>query len=127
VPDDTADIADRSRGNGGTKRSFFRIVKTFPPDNDDYLTPREKGRKPKPGWSDAEIRSLDALSSWDPEAGARLIGKAFPKAGSFIARYDIPAGAGVWWEPIGEPGHHDLRGDYEELRRYLSPDFRAEV
>ncbi|MDQ3043591.1 MAG: hypothetical protein M3R06_00360 [Chloroflexota bacterium] len=34
---------------------------------------------------------------------------------------------GATLKPTGESGHYDLRGDKEELKRYLVPTFRAEV
>jgi hypothetical protein len=50
--------------------------------------------------------------------------------GSVSARYvvcfDIPAHCGVTYEPSGPPGHFDIRGDLEELKRYLS-DVKVDV
>jgi hypothetical protein len=62
--------------------SFYRVAKEFPPGEDEYLTPRELGRKPKKGASEEDIQSLDGLSSWDSEAGARSIGQQFPTGSS---------------------------------------------
>lgn len=39
-----------------------------------------------------------------------------------IVCYDIPDGCGVTYQPSGEPGHYDIRGDFEELKRYLTED-----
>jgi len=63
-----------------------------------------------------------------PSAGVATVPKRmFSRAGTLIVRYDIPAGSKVRWEQTIEPGHYDLRGDKEELKRYLAPDFLAEV
>lgn len=42
--------------------------------------------------------------------------------GKFIVRYDIPAGSGIsaTATPNITPGHYDLRGDMDELKRYLA-------
>ncbi len=111
----------------GNARSFYRVAKKYPPDDTEYLTPQELGRKQRPGLTEEQKRSCDAMSSWDSEAGARRIGQMFPKSGTLIVRYDIPEGSGIQWEQTIEPGHYDLRGDKEELKRYLSPDFCKEV
>lgn len=109
------------------KCSFFRVAKECPPNDAAYLTPQDQGRKQPPGLTDEQKRSWDALSAWDSEEGARKIGRQYPKTGTLIVRYDIPDGVGVRWEQTIEPGHYDLRGDKEEMKRYLSPDFLAEV
>lgn len=104
-------------------KSLYRVAKEYPPGDAEYLTLQEQGRKQRAGLSEEQKRSWDALSAWDSVEGARRIGCMFPKAGQFIVRYDIPEGSGVTWEQTVEPGHYDLRGDKEELKRYLSPDF----
>jgi len=106
---------------------LFRVAKQFPPAHAEYLSPQEQGRKQRPGLSDEQKRSWDALSCWDTEEGARKLGQAFPKVGSLIVRFDIPEGAGVRWEQTIEPGHYDLRDDKEELKRYLALDFVVQV
>jgi hypothetical protein len=108
-------------------RSLYRIVRAFPPRDEEYLTPRELGRKPKANSSDEDRRSLDALSSWDTEEGARRIAQQFPKLGRLIVRYDIPDTARITAEQTIVVDHFDLHGDMEELKRYLAPDFVAQV
>lgn len=70
--------------------------------------------------SDEKKRSWDALSAFDTEEGARRQAKMFTHLGNLIVRYDIPDGSEISWEPSGEPGHYDLRGEPEELKRYLA-------
>jgi hypothetical protein len=108
-------------------RSFYRVAKEYPPADAEYLTPQAQGRKLRPDLPEEIKRSWDALSVWDSEDGARRVGRRFPKAGKLIVRYDIPEGSGLRWEQTIEPGHFDLRGDPEELKRYLASDFLAEV
>lgn len=108
-------------------RSFYRVAKARHPSDEEYLSPKELGRKPKKNATAEELWSQDALSSWDTEEGARNIGRMFPKAGHLIVRYDIPDGAGVTYEQTLEEGHYDLRGEKEELKGYLALDFMAEV
>jgi hypothetical protein len=98
-------------------RSFYRVAKTFPPGDDEYLTPREPGRKPRANASAEEVRSLDGLISLDSEDGARRVAQQFPKVGSLIVRYDLPDGAGIIAEQTITAGHYDLYGDKEELKR----------
>jgi hypothetical protein len=103
---------------------LYRVAKTFPPADGEYLSPEQQGRKLRPGLTDEQRRSWDALSCWDSADGARKIGRLFPRSGSLIVRYDIPATCRhLTWEQTIEPGHYDLRGDMEELKRYLAADF----
>lgn len=46
--------------------------------------------------------------------------RQLPALGKFIARYDVPADAGVVWEQTVAPGHYDIRGDKEIIKRCLS-------
>ena len=44
----------------------------------------------------------------------------------WVVAFDIPDDCGVTYEPSGPPGHFDIRGDMEELKRYLS-DVKVDV
>lgn len=108
----------------------YRVATENPPPDEAYLTPRELGRKPRKGATEEEQRSLDGLSCWDSEEGARAMARRFPKIGHLIVRYDIPEGAGLTWDQTIQEGHYDLWGDREArqgLKRYLASDFLAEV
>ncbi len=107
-------------------RSFYRVAKRHPPDDREYRTPQDKHGDPPANKPDEEKRSWDGLSSFDSEEGARAAGQQFTHLGSLIVRYDIPEGAGITWTPSMEPGHYDLRGDKEVLKRYLT-DIVAKV
>jgi hypothetical protein len=104
-------------------RSFFRVARRYPPDDHSYLTPQDKLGDPPADAPEERKRSWDALSAFDNEEGARRQARQFTHLGNLIVRYDIPEDSGITWEPSGEPGHVDLRGDREELKRYLAGDF----
>lgn len=105
---------------GKSVTSFYRVSKRYPPDDRSYLTPRDKLGDPPANASEETKRSWDPLSAFDTEDGARRQAKMFTHLGNLIVRYDIPDGSGITWEQSGEPGHYDLRGDAEELKRYLA-------
>lgn len=107
-------------------RSFYRVAKRYPPDDRSYETSQEKRGDPPSEYPEEVKRSWDALSSWDSEEGARQAAVAAPRIGKVIVRYDIPEESGITWEQSMHPGHYDLRGDKEELKRYLT-DVVAEV
>lgn len=106
--------------------SLFRFAERFPPGDKEYLSSQAKGRIPPSNASDELLRSWDALSGWDTLEAARQ--KApLARSAKWIVRYDIPADSGVEFEPSIEPGHYDIRGDIEQLKRYLAMDFKEEV
>ena len=45
--------------------------------------------------------------------------RRFKRLGRYISRYDVPEGIELTWRQTIEPGHYDLRGDKEALRRCL--------
>jgi len=102
-------------------RSFYRVAKRYPPDDRAYLTPQDKLGDPPVDASFEKRRSWDALSAFDSDEGTRRQARQFTHLENKIVRYDIPAGAGITWEDtLDEPGHIDLRGDRETLKRYLT-------
>lgn len=105
-------------------RSFYRIAKSYPPGDDEYLSLQERKGDPPVDASEDVKRSWSARSAFDDEDAARRMARKRPRLGALIVRYDIPMGAGIQWEKTLGPGHFDLRGDKEELKRYLS-DFVA--
>ena len=107
-------------------KSFFRIAKTYPPGDDEYLTARQRYGDPAPHSNDAVKRSWDGLSAYDSEDGAREKAKRLKgRLGALIVRYEIPEGAGIAWEPSFGGGNHDLFGDVAEFKGYLSDDVVA--
>jgi len=111
------------------KRTFsvYRVAKRPQPTEREYLTPRDKLGDPPADATEEKKRSWDALSAFDTAEGARRQAEQYTHLGRYVVRYDIPEDSGLTWERSGEPGHLDLRGDAEELKRYLSPDFLLEV
>lgn len=107
---------------------FYRVAKRFPPGDDEYLTARERGRPPRRMSTESEQRALDGLSAFDTPAGARELGRRWPKLGALIVRYDIPDdGEGIVWVPTFGPGHVSLWGDREAIKRCLVLDFLLRI
>lgn len=100
-------------------RTFYRATKRNPPSDSDYLTHQEKRGDPKPDLPEHVRRSWDALSFYDSVEGIKHQMQLVPAIGKFIARYDIPDGVGITWEQTHPPGHYDIRGDKEVLKKYL--------
>lgn len=103
----------------GTVSSFYRVTKTDPPTDDDYLTPLERFGPPPDDTDPAKKESWDAFSAFDTAEGAIRTARRFKRLGRHIFRYDIPEGAGITWKQTIEPGHFDLRGDKEALKGCL--------
>jgi hypothetical protein len=103
-------------------RAFYRAIRSNPPTDRDYVTPHERRGDPPPHLSAEEQRSWDALSFYDTKEGVRRQARLVPAIGRFIARYDIPIDAGITWEQTIAPGHYDVRGDKETLKRCLTDD-----
>lgn len=100
---------------------LYRAAAQYPPHDREYRTPASRGRKPPPGATDEEQQSWDALSAWSTVDGARTVAARMTSA-RYIVCYDIPDDCGVTYQASGEPGHYDIRGDFEELKRYLTED-----
>lgn len=114
-----------------TKR-LYRAAERYPPADREYRTSAYRGRALPPNASEEQRRSWDALSAWDTEAAAMSVACGSMSA-RFVVSFDIPivcfgapGACGITCEPSGEPGHFDIRGDMEELKRYLS-DVRVDV
>ena len=110
-------------------RSFFRIAKKVPPADKEYLTNQDRRGPPRDELPQRVKDSWDGLSAFESEETARAAARNSERdLGKFIVRYDIPAGSGIsaTYTPEIAEGHYDLRGDKEELKRYLT-DFVAGV
>lgn len=109
-----------------TSRSFYRVAKSYPPTDRDYLTRQDRqGNPPKDSPADVR-RAWIALSAFDTLDGARRQARRFPRLGRYIVRYDVPPNASVTYEQTLGPGHYSLHGNRDELRGYLA-EFVAEV
>jgi hypothetical protein len=107
-------------------KSIYRIARTFPPGDDEYLTARQRYGSPAPQSSDAVKRSWDGLSAYDSLDRARRKAKQLKgRFGSLIVRYDIPEGSGITWEASFGGGHHDLFGNVAELKHFLTDEVTA--
>ena len=108
-----------------TTKRLYRAAERYPPADREYRTPKVKGRQLPPDASDEMRRSWDALSAWDSVEAAVAVARGSVSA-RYVVGYDIPEDCGVTYEPSGEPGHFDIRGDMVELKRSLS-DVKPDV
>ena len=100
-------------------KRLCRAAERYPPANREYRTPAAKGRQLPPDASEEHRRSWDALSAWDTLEAAMKVARRSLSA-RFVVCFDIPEDGGVRYEPSGPPGHFDIRGDLDELKRYLT-------
>jgi hypothetical protein len=114
-----------------TKR-LYRAAERYPPADREYRTSADRGRVLPSDASEEQRRSWDALSAWETEEAAMAVACGSMSA-RFVVSFDIPEvcfgaqdACRITCEPSGEPGHFDIRGDMEELKRYLS-DVRVDV
>jgi hypothetical protein len=96
--------------------TFYRIAKTNPPTEKDYVTPFERRGAPPTDASDEVRESWYAFSAFDSIEGARNQALQVRGIGKFIFRYEIPEGIGITWKQTLGPGHYDLWGDKEILK-----------
>lgn len=107
------------------RRSFFRLVKSWPPTLRDYRTKHDKWGLPPAGLTEEERIGWFGLSSYDPEDGAREQARTNPGLGRYIARYDIPQSSGIECTKTFGRGHWTLSGPADELHGCLAPDYRV--
>lgn len=106
--------------NDRTRTVFYRVTKDNPPTDRDYVTRFERLGEP-PADLPREVReSWSAHSAYDTIAGAREQALQVRGIGKYIFRYDIPVGTGLRWKQTLGPGHFDIWGDKEELKRCLT-------
>jgi hypothetical protein len=108
-----------------TIKRLYRAAERYPPADREYRTPESKGRQLPPDAPEEMRRSWDALSAWDTIEAAMAVALGSVSA-RYVVGFDIPDDGRVTYEPSGEPGHFDLRGDMEELKRYLS-DVKVDI
>ena len=100
--------------------TFYRVVRSNPPTEADFLSDRERGR-PEP--ADVRLlRLMDGLSVFDSEDRARGKAVRYPSLGSFIAALDIPAGDDRFRfeRTTTSRGHYTLWGDPATLQRLVT-------
>ena len=80
-------------------KSFYRVAKTFPPGDEEYLTAQQRRGDPGENVPEHIRASWDAVSAYDTEDGARRKARAARKSrrplGDLIVRFDIPEGAKI--------------------------------
>lgn len=102
-------------------RVFYRIVRTNPPTEVDFVSHAALGRTPPAAFDgDPErLRSWERVSLFDSEAGARLIARATRgRLGRFIAEPRIPdaqRGRFVWERTGATPGYYDMDASAADL------------
>ncbi len=79
---------------------FYRVVKTDPPTEADFLSLRALGRVLRSGRPDLR-RSWEGVSVSSTAAGARETATRHPRTGSFIATVDLGEGVTVPFEQTG--------------------------
>jgi hypothetical protein len=105
----------------GPVRSFFRIAKTYPPGDGEYLTTQDRRGPPSAGLCSEQREVWDAYSAFDSlEAAIEKVRDLGGLRGWLVVRYDIPPGAAIRWKKTFGPGHYSLWGDKEELKRCLT-------
>lgn len=100
-------------------KTFYRATKTNPPTDRDYVLLAERKGPPSPDLPEEVRQSYYAFSAYDTIAGLKEQARQIRGMGRHICRYVIPEGAGITWKQTLAPGHYDLWGDKEELKRYL--------
>lgn len=97
-------------------KTFYRVTKTNPPTERDYVTLAERKGDPPETLTEEARASWYAFSAYDTIDGARNQALQVRGIGRFIWRYDIPEDAGIRWAQTLFPGHYDLWGDKDVLR-----------
>lgn len=101
------------------KNTFYRACKSNPPTDKDYVLLVERKGTPPPDLPEEVRQSYHAFSAYDTIAGLKAQIRQIRGMGRHIFRYDIPEDAGIQYKQTLYPGHYDLTGDKEELKKYL--------
>lgn len=97
---------------------LFRVVRTNPPADWDFLWFAALGRALPPGVRPERL--CEGISMFDSEERARRTARARPHIGRFIARVELPADAPVAVERTGSSGgHYTVWGEAAALRGYV--------
>lgn len=100
------------------ERTFWRIVRTNPPAEHDFLSNEAQGVPPRN--DDVEtLRLWSGISMYATRAQARRTAMTYPFLGGFLAELQIPDDAGVRWERTRGRGHHTIWGDGHVLLNYV--------
>jgi hypothetical protein len=91
--------------------TFYRVVKTNPPEVTDFFSRVQLGWRLPPDLSPPEARLWEGVSVQDSEEGARAMATRYPRTGQFIAQMEISGGGSVSYEKTRGRGHFTLWGD----------------
>jgi hypothetical protein len=95
-------------------RTFWRIVRTNPPSEADFLSNEAKGLHPRD--DDAEtLRLWSGIPAFATLTQARRMARRVPSLGDFVAELSIPDDPAVRIERTLGRGHHTLWGDANRL------------
>lgn len=98
-------------------RTFYRIVRSDPPTEEDFKSYEALGRPSRDPTSIDEYRGVSVQAT---ETQARNRARALPTLGRFIAEVRISDDSPIRWRRTGSRGHHTLWGDPAELLGYVT-------
>lgn len=94
---------------------FYRVVKTNPPTERDFLSYKALGR-PLSADTPELRRSWEGVSVRSTFASTQNLVRRFPRTGSFVAQLSIEDGSAVRVEKTGnDPTHYDLYGEPRDM------------
>ena len=107
-------------------RVLFRIAKTNPPTNADFMSGKARGKQLLDS-GEEKRRLWEGISVYATEAQARRTARKYPRIGTHIAALRVPGQGPIKWErTTGQPGHYTLWGDPEDLARCIVSVVRVE-
>jgi len=95
-------------------RTFWRIVRTNPPAEHDFLSNEARGLAPRNNDPDT-LRLWSGISVYATRLQARRTATTYPFLGTFLAELRILDDGRVRWEKTRGRGHHTLWGDARTL------------
>jgi hypothetical protein len=100
-------------------RTFWRIVRTNPPAERDFLSHAALGRQLTRHDPDS-VRLSQGISVFATDAQARRNARRYPVFGRWLVEVRIPGDAHIHIERTrGGPGHHTLWGEAATLLAYV--------
>ena len=99
--------------------TFYRIVRTDPPTEADFLSYEALGRQLRRETPELR-RSWSGVSVYTSERAAREIAARLPRLGAFIAELEVVEDGPVTYEQNGaDLEHYDLYGSAEDMLRLV--------
>ena len=98
-------------------RTFYRLIPTEQPTEDDFWSDKELG-EPRPRGDPELVRMWEGISVLNTETQARNKGRDLPWLGRYIAVLEIPQGGPITYQRTGRGrGHFTLWGAPGDLLR----------